>query len=421
MHTVTLMSCVVSIYLVKKEWDIIIIRIGAFLMLLGMSLYIQIPYLALRLIVIIIIAIVIGCVGTCVMLTLVYKFNNKEKLFAIIGSMVLVNIGTLLKGDYAVDFLESQSDNIISFSVVAIVAVATFFIKQTEVTEMVNDKLKEPKFRSQTNITIIVFCAFVILNKGIGKGLLNISIGFYGKNLILWYCIGGLIGCTLYILICMFYNRAIMWIENIAFGCIAMGIFTNAFALQLSQLGITFALLSGIGNAIGNISMYYVLGVIVKKYNNMHYFRLSVILIGLCSGITSVVISNLIYTVDNPKLSAVVSMISAAVLLITLVVSPILPARYPYDCITELQSNQKTKKKPNSLQKYNLTKREEEVCMQLVKGYTMRQIAGMLSVSYSTINTYCTSIYRKLGINSRNELMSLLNEDKIPPFNGLIS
>ncbi len=40
----------------------------------------------------------------------------------------------------------------------------------------------------------------------------------------------------------------------------------------------------------------------------------------------------------------------------------------------------------------------------------LRQTAAMLEIAYSTANTYCTSLYRKLGINSRTEMTLLFKE-----------
>lgn len=57
-----------------------------------------------------------------------------------------------------------------------------------------------------------------------------------------------------------------------------------------------------------------------------------------------------------------------------------------------------------------LSPREMEVCILLLDGYTMRQISAMLNISYSTVNTYYTSTYRKLGVNSRTELIVMFRE-----------
>jgi DNA-binding CsgD family transcriptional regulator len=59
---------------------------------------------------------------------------------------------------------------------------------------------------------------------------------------------------------------------------------------------------------------------------------------------------------------------------------------------------------------YKLTPAETEVCRLLLDGCTIRQVAAMQSKAYATVNTYCTSIYRKLHINSRAELLLLLQD-----------
>jgi DNA-binding CsgD family transcriptional regulator len=54
---------------------------------------------------------------------------------------------------------------------------------------------------------------------------------------------------------------------------------------------------------------------------------------------------------------------------------------------------------------WKLSKREKEVARLLLSGLTLRQIALTMSLSYATINTYQNSLYRKLGVNSRSELL----------------
>ncbi len=55
-----------------------------------------------------------------------------------------------------------------------------------------------------------------------------------------------------------------------------------------------------------------------------------------------------------------------------------------------------------------LTPREKQVCLLLLAGYTLRQASGELRIGYSTVNAHYKAIYRKLGINSRVELLLLL-------------
>ncbi len=52
-----------------------------------------------------------------------------------------------------------------------------------------------------------------------------------------------------------------------------------------------------------------------------------------------------------------------------------------------------------------LTPRERELCLFLVEGYTLKESAERLHVKYSTANTHMNGVYRKLGVNSRAELI----------------
>lgn len=52
-----------------------------------------------------------------------------------------------------------------------------------------------------------------------------------------------------------------------------------------------------------------------------------------------------------------------------------------------------------------LTQREREVFRLLVEGYTIKETAQSLGIKYSTANTHMTAIYKKLGVNSRAELI----------------
>lgn len=57
-----------------------------------------------------------------------------------------------------------------------------------------------------------------------------------------------------------------------------------------------------------------------------------------------------------------------------------------------------------------LTKREIEVLSYLAKGRSLPYIADALYVTTGTIKTHTQHIYRKLGINSKQELLDLVEE-----------
>lgn len=53
----------------------------------------------------------------------------------------------------------------------------------------------------------------------------------------------------------------------------------------------------------------------------------------------------------------------------------------------------------------SLTPREKETFYILLGGYSLKEAAKQLNIRYSTANTYQTSIYKKLNVNSRAELI----------------
>lgn len=53
----------------------------------------------------------------------------------------------------------------------------------------------------------------------------------------------------------------------------------------------------------------------------------------------------------------------------------------------------------------SLTPREKDTFLLLLEGYTLKETANRLGIRYSTANTYQTSVYRKLHVNSRAELI----------------
>ena len=56
--------------------------------------------------------------------------------------------------------------------------------------------------------------------------------------------------------------------------------------------------------------------------------------------------------------------------------------------------------------KYNLTIRETEVLQWLMKGYSIKQIAAALSISFDTTRSHLKNIYQKLHVNCGKEAIA---------------
>lgn len=57
-----------------------------------------------------------------------------------------------------------------------------------------------------------------------------------------------------------------------------------------------------------------------------------------------------------------------------------------------------------------LSPREREVARLAIKGYTNAQIADELFISVETVKRHMSTIFEKLGIKSRRELMNLCTQ-----------
>lgn len=60
---------------------------------------------------------------------------------------------------------------------------------------------------------------------------------------------------------------------------------------------------------------------------------------------------------------------------------------------------------------YGLTPRESDIIVHLVRGHSYAYIAGALGVSENTVRTHVRNMYRKVGVNSREELLARIHEE----------
>lgn len=408
LHSLNLISSAFFIFIIKKEWFIKTARTGAVCIIAGMVLFLLAPDAYIQLFAAVVIGISLGCVNTSILMPFVFTLNNTEKLYAVVGSNILINLLLLFTEGNTDHYLQSNIHLLASLAILVIALSATLFFQSIP-----DDKeiINKPEIELKIYWTLFFSCVFAFLCKGAGKGILNLTAANADIPVLTWYYLGGFTGCLIYFGIYIFNKNSIHLVWNIAFGSLAIGLLCNAFAMQMPGLAVAFSILLGIGNTIGMINIYYILGVVGKKYNSMQYLRLSILFIGICGGIAGVAVGNLIDSINSFQISIVASIVSAAVVILFLILSPVLAqTHYGNDWTEDSGKMEIENGHPDLFKKYELSKRETEVCKLLLQGYTLRQISAILSIGYSTVNTYCTSLYRKLEINSRVELLILFKD-----------
>lgn len=412
LHSVNLLSSAVFMIIIKKDWFIKMARIGAVLILVGMTIFLTVPSAPIQVIAAVIIGISLGCVNISILMPFVFALNNTERLYAVVGTNLLISLISLFQNVNDGNTLRSRDDLILSFVVLIIALSTIMFFKKSSISSDCDEEIADdPQVPRRVYLTLLFNCAFAIVGKGIGTGILNLTAEDYGNLVVVWYFIGGLIGCLIYFTLYAFAAKPFVLLGNITFAFIAVGLLCNSFTYQAPGMANLFGLLLGVGNTVGMINMYYIIGVVGKKYKSMLYLKWSIVLIGFCGGVSGVVVGNIIYNVNAASLTLIASLVTVSIMMLFMILSPLLAQKQYYNDwardseMTEIDNDQLY-----LFEKYKLSKREIEVCKLLLQGYTLRQISAMLSIAYSTVNTYCTCAYRKLNINSRTELMILFKE-----------
>lgn len=412
LHTVMLVSSGVFIFIIQKEWFIKIARIGAVIVVSGIGLFLISPNTQIQLLCAVVVGTALGCINTSILMPFVFFLNNTEKLYAVICSNVLISLISLFQEGNGGNYLQGGGDLLLSFVMLAIALITTLFFKKGNIpTAFETSSIDAPEFHLRIYLTLFFNCIFAILCKGVGKGILNIIASTSMYPVLMCYYLGGLAGCITYFAIYALSKKSFIWLGNITFGCFAMGLFCNTFVEQIPGLAVVFAFLLGISSTVGMINMYYIIGVVGKKYNSLSYLRMSILFIGICGGVSGVVVGNFIHSRNTFEISMIASIGSVAVMILFIMLSAVVSqSQYYDDWAKDSEKMEIDNEKLYMFEKYRLSKREIEVCKLLLQGYTMRQIAGILSIAYSTVNTYCTCAYRKLEINSRTELLLLFKD-----------
>ncbi len=152
----------------------------------------------------------------------------------------------------------------------------------------------------------------------------------------------------------------------------------------------------------------------MSSFRSISFYRIGILLSALYYFVTSI----LVHIFEQSKLlvpTVWMAFISVCIVILFFILSPFFfKMLYSGEWIDDAyrEDVSQCSRLEAKLKDYKLTPAEIEVCSLLLDGYTLRQISGMQSRAYATINTYCTSIYRKLNINSRTELLILLQEYK---------
>ena len=413
LHSLLLLSSAVVVLFFNppsfEKWS----RIGAIIIVVN-SLLFYVTYMAnvapvVHSVATVILALSLGVVNISVFIPLCYVLNNTEKLYAIIGSNLLIVILAIM-----------QETNIITEKIVFPVSFAVLIASVAPIIRFRRDHYEEERIRCEKHIpkepksiyfTIALNMLYACFCKSGSRVFVTHADTLTPTKLFVYYYLGGLVGCLIYFLIYKLFKKCndVTW--NVTF---ASFVFAMVFYItyETTVMRALFSFIIGIGSTMGMINMYYILCVIAKKYWDQVYVKASIVIIGLAGGLGGIVLGKYFSVSSNMALAKIV-MISAVLIVIVLMsLSSKLAVTYYQESweedstMTEIDNCNRRK-----LARYKLTDREIDVCNLLLENLSAKQIATALDLTENTINSYKKTLYKKLDVTSKDELINKINEN----------
>lgn len=352
-----------------------------------------------------------ACIGH-IFASNIYAFfmilNNSEKFYSMLLAVLIPKALMVVKP--MVNHIDSVFDpaSAIILVIILILAVCAFFYRYNTDEMPCSAKLKAPKKAYALMPLVFVVLA---LNDVIAPVSLNRITELAKNEIEQYYFLGVVIGIAVVLLLQKRFAVNICNMLNISFALLAIGFVFIIISFQDSRAGLMAASCFGSSYVIGIINIYYLAGFMTKKFQSIPFYRTGIALASFYYLAAFIVM----HILENSELVSplVMALICVCIVILFFMLTPFfIKMLYAGEWIEDCYRQDVTRcsRLEAKLRDYRLTASEIEVCRLLLEGYTLRQISGIQSKAYATINTYCTAIYRKLNISSRTELLLLLKD-----------
>lgn len=330
--------------------------------------------------------------------------NNAEKFYSmILGIFVpklLMMIHPLVAG-----YLKgiSFSAFILFCCLLSMLVCSVYFTRERSLVPNVE---KNPFPRQGWSLMALVF-VILAFNDVIAPLLLFEMKNTLKLPLAFWYFGGIVAGLCLVLLLQKQWKLNLCTMLNLSLALLTIGFVIGVVAEHYIAAALICAVCFGLAYSIGLVNIYYLAGFMAKKFQNITFYRVGIILSAVYY----------FYGFGSMRLFKhalpILSTLSVCILILFFLLSPLfVRLLYSGEWIDDSYRQDVTfeSRLRARLKDLRLSPKETEVCELLLRGYTLRQTAAMLEIAYPTANTYCTALYRKLCINSRTELTLLFKE-----------
>ena len=335
--------------------------------------------------------------------------NNMERLYSVSIGILISKILLLLKVSFAGSITGAKLFEIVQIAGFVPILICVWFYRNA-VNQKPFDKGEKPHFKYYTVLALA--CLVFLFNDFLAPVLWRSVKSVPSFTLNMYYAAGIFLGIIFTLAMQQIFRCNICYVLNFSFAVLAMGFVIGALDYGSAKWVLFQVLLFGVSYSMGFVSIYYMIGIIVKKSRSLFFFRLGVLSASVFY-IFGFFITELLKDVNSQSLFSATALLSIAVILVIFALTPLLTRIFYSAEWTDDQYRldvTHASRLTARLSELKLTPREIEVCILLLDGYTIRQISAMLNIAYSTVNTYYTSIYRKLRVNSRTEIIVMFRE-----------
>lgn len=413
LHSLLLFSSAIVILFFKPMTFVKWSRIGAVVIVIN-SLLFYITYMAnvaplMHSVATVILALSLGIVNISVFIPLCYVLNNTEKFYAIIGTNLLIVILAILQ---EANVITEKIVFPISFAVLIGSIVPIYWFRKSHYDdEKTRCEKHIPEKPKSIYITIVLNMLYACFCKSGSRVFVTHADELTDAHLFIYYYVGGVVGCFIYFLIYEMFKKCndVTW--NVTF---ATFVFSMVLYITFDSepMRAVFSFVIGIGSTMGMINMYYILCVIAKKYWDQTYVKASITIIGLAGGLGGIALGKFFSTSNNITLAKVIMVCAVLIIIVLLSFSSKLAVTYYKESweedstMTEIDNYNRRK-----LVQYRLTDREIDVCNLLLENLSSKQIAVALDLTENTINSYKKTLYKKLDVTTKDELVNKINEN----------
>ena len=345
-------------------------------------------------------AIVLGQLATCSLLTYIYEMNNAERLFGIVFCHLLVAATSFLN----IFFTRETAVFWWVITAMAVVSTVACFFEKTGAD---NVYIQEP-FQKKLYVPLVLaciggFCSVCSSIMMISRCTLtvdNVRYFFYG---------GAIIGAIAYYLIYRFSKQPATVSLIIGFVCSALSIV--AYLSNLWQISAyASAVLAGATFNICMMNLYYILCNIIKKYRDSNMLKTAPIVSNIVGAGIAVMSAMMLFFASDLVYNVVlcICLIGDLIILATSIVwQNGLSGTSKQEEYVRFDT---TITRAQAYETVGLTDKECEVADMLLEGLSLKEISTRLFISENTAKTHRSSIYKKMQVSSKEELADRLKD-----------